>query len=49
LKSFGEDYPQARRFLLYRGEERLKFDEVLCLPCEEFLRDLKPDAVPKAA
>lgn len=42
LKSFGEDYPQSRRFLLYRGRERLLRDEVLCLPCEEFLLALHP-------
>jgi predicted AAA+ superfamily ATPase len=41
LKSFGEDYPQSRRYLLYRGKERLKRDNVLCVPCEEFLLGLK--------
>jgi predicted AAA+ superfamily ATPase len=46
LKGFGEDYPQSRRYLLYRGKERLKRDEVLCLPCEEFLLDLCPDRFP---
>lgn len=43
LKSFGEDYPQSRRFLLYRGKERLLRDDVLCLPCEEFLLSLHPE------
>lgn len=42
LKSFSEDYPQSRRFLLYRGKERLLRDGVLCLPCEEFLLTLHP-------
>lgn len=41
LKTFGEDYPQSRRYLLYRGKERLKRDDVLCVPCEEFLLGLK--------
>jgi predicted AAA+ superfamily ATPase len=40
LKSFGEDYPESRRYLLYRGKERLKREDVLCLPCEEFLLGL---------
>lgn len=43
LKNFAEDYPEARRFFLYRGKERLLIDGILCLPCEEFLRDLAPN------
>ena len=42
LKAFGEDYPEATRRLLYRGEERLGIDGVLCQPVEEFLRGLFP-------
>lgn len=42
LKAFLEDYPQAQSCLLYGGRERLKIDNVLCLPCEEFLRRLVP-------
>lgn len=43
LRSFAEDYPQSRGFLLYRGKERLKRDGILCLPCDEFLTQLQPD------
>ena len=43
LRSFQEDYPQAKAFLLYRGQERQKIGNVLCCPCEEFLRSLTPD------
>jgi predicted AAA+ superfamily ATPase len=46
LKHFAEDYPQSRRYLLYRGEDRIKRDGVLCMPCEEFLLALKPDSFP---
>lgn len=46
LGSFGEDYPQSDRHLLYRGEDRLKRDNVLCLPCEEFLTNLRPGHFP---
>ena len=42
LRSFGEDYPESHRFLLYRGKERLLRDGILCLPCEEFLLGLHP-------
>ena len=42
LKSFGEDFPESRRWLLYRGRDRLMHDGILCVPCEEFLRELKP-------
>jgi predicted AAA+ superfamily ATPase len=46
LKSFAEDYPKARLYLLYRGKDRLLQDGVLCIPCEEFLLALKPDRFP---
>lgn len=46
LRSFGEDYPESRRCLVYRGADRLLRDEVLCVPCEEFLLALRPDAAP---
>ena len=42
LRSFKEDYPKAELLLLYRGKDRLKIQDVLCVPCEEFLRGLKP-------
>jgi len=41
LKTFGEDYPQAERLLLYRGKERLLVDGIRVVPCGEFLLDLK--------
>jgi predicted AAA+ superfamily ATPase len=40
LKSFGEDYPEAKRVLLYRGKEKLKKDNILIQPCETFLLNL---------
>lgn len=42
LLSFKEDYPQASLLLLYRGKERLKIQNVLCLPCEDFLINFNP-------
>jgi predicted AAA+ superfamily ATPase len=42
LRSFREDYPEAETFLLYRGRERIKQREILCLPCGEFLSSLVP-------
>ncbi|MBI4050990.1 MAG: ATP-binding protein [Elusimicrobia bacterium] len=42
LASFLEDYPQAQAILLYRGHEKLKRQGVLCISCEEFLRELHP-------
>lgn len=42
LRTFAEDYPESRRFLLYRGKERLLKDGILCLPCDEFLLQLRP-------
>jgi predicted AAA+ superfamily ATPase len=43
LRSFTEDYPEARPLLLYRGKERLMMKHILCLPVEDFLRELIPD------
>ncbi|RJQ39030.1 MAG: ATP-binding protein [Nitrospiraceae bacterium] len=40
LKTFGEDYPEAKRILLYRGKEKLKRDGILITPCTEFLMTL---------
>jgi len=43
LKSFTDDYPEAEALLLYRGNERLRVDDVWCLPAEEFMEELRPD------
>ena len=48
LRSFVEDYPEARPILLYRGERRLRLGDVLCLPVDEFLRGLRPEREPLA-
>jgi predicted AAA+ superfamily ATPase len=42
LLAFKEDYPEAGVCLLYRGKERLKIRDILCLPCDEFLKNLTP-------
>jgi len=41
LKTFGQDYPQARRTLVYRGKEKLKRDGISIEPCDDFLHELK--------
>lgn len=43
LEAFKKDYPEAQCLLIYRGRERLKKGNVLCLPCEGFLRGLNPE------
>ena len=43
LKSFQEEFPHSKALLLYRGQDRLKKDKIHCLPCQEFLRSLRPD------
>lgn len=40
LRSFGEDYPEAKRLLLYRGKERLHLDGITAIPVEEYLRSI---------
>lgn len=46
LRAFSDDYPESKTILLYRGRERLKKDNILCLPCEDFLRSLHPSRLP---
>lgn len=43
LEIFLQDYPMAKAILLYRGKEKIKIKNVLCIPCEEFLKKLKPN------
>jgi predicted AAA+ superfamily ATPase len=42
LKSFKEDYPEAKLFLLYRGQRRLLQDEINCVPVQDFLLNILP-------
>ena len=42
LKAFKQDYPQCKAYLLYRGRDRLLKDDILCLPCDAFLKNLRP-------
>jgi predicted AAA+ superfamily ATPase len=42
LRTFQEDYPQARVCLLYGGRERLGVSGIPCVPVGEFLRNLVP-------
>jgi predicted AAA+ superfamily ATPase len=45
LKAFQDDYPEVTPYLLYRGKEKLKIDNILCLPCSEFLMGLRPGKI----
>jgi predicted AAA+ superfamily ATPase len=43
LSAFHEDYPEAKTIFLYRGKERMLKNGILCLPCDEFFKELCPD------
>ncbi len=43
LAAFHQDYSESRCLLLYRGRERLRSDDIQCLPVDEFLKSLRPD------
>ena len=43
LRSFKEEFPESKTFLLYRGKDRLSRKDALCLPCTDFLAALHPD------
>lgn len=47
LKHFAEDYLQAKRYMIYRGDDSLSRDGVLCLPAEQFFLNLKPGDFPE--
>jgi len=42
LKTFREDYPQAKPVLLYKGDQSRVVDGILCMSVIKFLKDLKP-------
>jgi predicted AAA+ superfamily ATPase len=42
LNAFAADYPEAQCILLYRGARRELINNVWCLPCEDFLKELRP-------
>jgi predicted AAA+ superfamily ATPase len=46
LKTFRQEYPPSRQLFLYRGDERRIIDGITCLPCDEFLRALRPAYMP---
>jgi predicted AAA+ superfamily ATPase len=46
LRSFRQDYPESKTYLIYRGTERLSREGILCLPCDEFLTSLRPGLPP---
>jgi predicted AAA+ superfamily ATPase len=46
LAAFKNDYPEAKTILLYRGQNRSRHGQTLCLPCNDFLRHLTPNQNP---
>jgi predicted AAA+ superfamily ATPase len=42
LRAFREDYPEAEAILLYRGRDRLRIDDIWCLPAERMLTAIRP-------
>ncbi|MCH9634774.1 MAG: hypothetical protein S4CHLAM7_15360 [Chlamydiae bacterium] len=43
LKNFSTDYPECKTLLLYRGSSELIDQNIRCMPCEKFLKDLSPN------
>ncbi len=42
LIEFQKDYPQAKTLLLYRGSQKVMQNNILCMPCEQFLLSINP-------
>lgn len=45
LVEFSKEYPMSKTVLLYRGKDRLLRNNILCLPCEDFLTRLDPEQI----
>lgn len=43
LKTFHKYYPECNPLFVYRGNEKLLIENILCLPCETFLKNIKPN------
>ncbi len=43
LQSFAKDYPQCKQIFIYRGKEQIMRNNILCIPCENFLEKLIPN------
>lgn len=43
LTAFRQDYPESKAMFLYKGNEKLLKNNILCIPCEEFLKELVPN------
>jgi predicted AAA+ superfamily ATPase len=43
LKTFRQDYPGCTPLFVYRGNEKLLVDNILCVPCETFLKSIVPN------
>jgi predicted AAA+ superfamily ATPase len=43
LKTFYNDYPECNPLFVYRGNEKLLIDNILCIPCKTFLKSIKPN------
>ena len=43
LQAFRDDYPEAETAVLYRGSERMRIDDIWCLPVQNFLSQITPD------
>lgn len=43
LLAFKEEYPEAQCLLLYTGEQRMMHKDILCLPVEEFLLQVRSE------
>jgi predicted AAA+ superfamily ATPase len=42
MTSFVDDYPECTPIFLYRGQETYKINNITCLPCTDFLKNLVP-------
>jgi predicted AAA+ superfamily ATPase len=43
LIHFTQEYPEAKPLLLYHGPSRIEYKKILCLPVEQFLKELQPN------
>ncbi len=49
LVAFKEEYPEAQTCFLYRGQDRARIKDIVCMPVTDFLMQLHPDKTVLAA
>lgn len=45
LKEFQKDYPEVTPVFIYRGENKVKKNGIVCIPAKEFFQTMNPNCM----